>query len=263
MTVTLKVSVIIPHALRSSAKDIATFARHVEDLGLDGVFVGDHLAAGVPLLESTVVLTAAATATERIHVGFGVMVRALRHPAWAAKQVATLQQLSRGRVILGVGLGGSVHATAAWDAVGVPFSERGRRTDAALRVLRPLIAGEPVTLDNGAVLTLTPGAEPPPIWIGGSSSAARRRAVAHGDAWFPSMITAQDLAAGDNHRPTTLVAGGAVLLGDPVPTSALDRHLAGLIDGYGIPPETASRLPLSGTARQVAQHMAAFAEAGA
>jgi hypothetical protein len=77
------------------------------------------------------------------------------------------------------------------------------------------------------------------------------------------MITAQDLAAGDNHRPTTLVAGGAVLLGDPVPTSALDRHLAGLIDGYGIPPETASRLPLSGTARQVAQHMAAFAEAGA
>ncbi len=120
MTTALQVSVIVPHAMRFAAADLAAVARQVEDVGLDGVFVGDQLAATVPLAESTLVLATAAAATARIHVGFGVMVLALRHPAWAAKQVATLQQLSGGRVILGVGLGGAMHGTAAWDAVACP-----------------------------------------------------------------------------------------------------------------------------------------------
>jgi alkanesulfonate monooxygenase SsuD/methylene tetrahydromethanopterin reductase-like flavin-dependent oxidoreductase (luciferase family) len=91
------VSVIVPHALRFSASDLSAVARHVEDAGLDGIFVGDHLAAAVPQADSILALTVAAAATTRIRLGFGVMVLALRHPAWAAKQLATLQQLSGGR----------------------------------------------------------------------------------------------------------------------------------------------------------------------
>ncbi len=137
------VSVIVPRALRFAAADLSAVARHVEGAGLDGVFVGDHLAAAVPQADSTLALAVAAAATMRIRVGFGVMVLALRHPAWAAKQIASLQQLSGNRVILGVGLGGAVHGTAAWDAVGVPYQDRGARTDAALGILHGLISGEP------------------------------------------------------------------------------------------------------------------------
>lgn len=256
MTTALQVSVIVPHAMRFAAADLAAVARHVEDVGLDGVFVGDHLAATVPLAESTLVLATAAAATSRIHVGFGVMVLALRHPAWAAKQVATLQQLSAGRVILGVGLGGPMHGTAAWDAVSVPYRARAARTDATLRVLRRLIAGEPTVLDNEAELTLAPGVVPPPVWIGGGSAAARRRAAAHGDAWFPSMLAPAQLAAGATHlaqmcadqggNDTPAIAiGGSALLGEPRSRAILDEHVAGLVDGYGIPPEMASTLPLT------------------
>jgi len=161
------VSVTIPHAMRFSAGDLTVFARHAEDAGLDGVFVGDHLTPAVPVTDSSLALAVAAAATSRIRLGFGVMVLGLRHPAWAARQLATLQQLSGNRVILGVGLGGAVHGLAAWQAVGVPFQERGARTDAALEVLRPLISGEPTVLPNGAELTLAPGAPCtglPPRW---------------------------------------------------------------------------------------------------
>lgn len=188
MTERPRVSVIIPHAIRSGAAELSGFARHVEDCGLDGVAVGDHLAAAVPSAESTLTLAVAAAATRRITVGFGVMVLALRHPAWAAKQVATLQRLSGNRVILGIGIGGAVHGTAAWDAVGVPYRDRAARTDASLAILRGLIAGEPTSFPGGAELTLAPGAQPPPVWIGGTGPASRRRAVTHADAWYPSMF---------------------------------------------------------------------------
>lgn len=202
------------------------------------------------------------------------MVLALRHAVWAAKQVATLQQLSAGRVILGVGLGGSMHGTAAWDALGVPYRERAARTDATLRMLRGLIAGEPTVLDNEAELTLAPGVRPPPIWIGGGSAAARRRAGAHGDAWFPSMLAPAQLAAGATHlaemcadqgrNDTPAIAiGGSVLLGEPRSRAILDEHIAGLVDGYGIAPEIASSLPLTGPPQQVAERLSAYAEAGA
>lgn len=85
-----------------------------------------------------------------VRIGFGVMVLALRHPAWAAKQIATLQRLSGDRVVLGVGTGGAVHGSGAFEAVGVPYAERGRRTDAALEVLPGLISGKATQLASGA-----------------------------------------------------------------------------------------------------------------
>lgn len=261
-------------------------ARHVEQSGLDGVFVGDHLAGAAGVTDCTIVLAVAAASTARIRIGFGVMVPALRHPVWAAKQVATLQLVTDERVILGVGIGGAPHGTTAWDAVGVPFDERGAHTDTALSLLPDLIAGRPVRIVRGAdtntdpadrlttELTLAPGATPPPVWIGGNSPAARHRAVAHGDAWFPSMITPEALADGVNHlaeiaaehgrdQPPASAAGGAVLLGEPIDQTLLTDHIVELVDGYGIPRERAARLPLAGPPAQIAEGLAAYADAGA
>lgn len=172
----LQMSVMLG-ALRSTRpEDVRSNARHAEDLGIDAVFVGDHLVAAVPVLDSTLTLATVAAVTDRISIGFGVMLPALRGAAWAAKQIATLQLLSNNRVILGVGSGGDVHGRAGWDATGVPYRQRGARTDETLAALRPLIAGELTTLPSGATVTLAPGAPVPPIWIGGASPGTRGRA---------------------------------------------------------------------------------------
>jgi alkanesulfonate monooxygenase SsuD/methylene tetrahydromethanopterin reductase-like flavin-dependent oxidoreductase (luciferase family) len=138
----LSIGVILP-SVTTAFGDVADRARRAEDIGLDAVFSGDHLAADPPTLDGTVLLATAAAATVRLKIGFGVMVLALRHPAWAAKQIASLQHVTGNRLVLGVGTGGAVHGRAAWDAVGIPFAERGRRTDAALDVLPGLVAGRP------------------------------------------------------------------------------------------------------------------------
>jgi alkanesulfonate monooxygenase SsuD/methylene tetrahydromethanopterin reductase-like flavin-dependent oxidoreductase (luciferase family) len=217
------------------------------------------------------VLGIAASATSRVKVGFGVMVLALRGPAWAAKQVATLQALSGGRVILGVGAGGDLHGTDAWDAVGIPSSERGRATDAALRVLPGLITGAPATLSSGALLQLAPGSAMPPLWIGGMSTAAQRRAARFGDAWFPSMLPAsqlavarrrlRDLAAGQGRPEPAIALGAAAILGPPQPT-VRDSFIRGLSDGYGIPSEIAAHVPITGNVNQAADRLAEYAAAG-
>jgi alkanesulfonate monooxygenase SsuD/methylene tetrahydromethanopterin reductase-like flavin-dependent oxidoreductase (luciferase family) len=267
----LKVSVVMPAEVKTSSREIATFARHVEDVGLDGVFVGDHLAAATPQLDSTIVLGVAAAATERVAIGFGVMVLALRGPAWAAKQVATLQTLSASRVILGVGVGGEMHGTSAWRAVGVSSSERGRHTDAALRVLPNLVTGAPATLHSGAQLQLAPGSCMPPLWIGGMSAAAQRRAAAVGDAWFPSMLLAAQLPgarsrlrdlADQTGRPEPAISlGAAAILGPPRP-EVRDSFVRALINGYGVPAEQAQGVPITGSITQAADRLAEYVDAG-
>ena len=106
---------------RTPIADIVSAARHAEDLGFESAWVVDQLVAGtgVPFIDSTVALSAAAGATSRIRLGYGVMILPLRPVVWAAKQVASLQAVSGDRVLLGVGVGGDRH-DLSWDAVGVP-----------------------------------------------------------------------------------------------------------------------------------------------
>jgi alkanesulfonate monooxygenase SsuD/methylene tetrahydromethanopterin reductase-like flavin-dependent oxidoreductase (luciferase family) len=260
--------------MRFSAADLTEFAKHVEDAGLDGVFVGDHLVPVEPTPDSTLALTVAAAATSRILLGFAVMVLALRQPAWAARQLATLQQLSGNRVILGVGLGGTANGPGAWQAVSVPFHERGAQTDAALGILPTLISGAPAVLPNGTELTLSPGAPPPPVWVGGNTASARQRAAQYGDAWFPSMITPADLTSGiahlaalcserDTAKAPAAAVGGSVLLGTRSPDTVLKTHIAGLARDYRIPSDIARHLPLAGPPAAVAEQLRSYAEAGA
>src|SRR5256885_386717 len=158
--------------------DVVGAARHAEALGFDSAWVADLVVGdGTPALEATVALAAAAAATDRIRLGFGVLSLPLRPVAWVAAQVQSLQYVSGGRVLLGVGSGG-LPGSPFWPAVGVPGRDRGRRTDAALAVLSRLVAGEPTELvdrPGRPVVTLGPATPVPPVLVGGKSSAARRR----------------------------------------------------------------------------------------
>lgn len=177
------------------------------------------------MLDSTVALTTAAAVTDRIRIGFGAMLLALRPIAWAAKEIGTLQQLSDGRVLLGVGTGNPAHGDIGWRAAGVPFGERGARTDRALSVLPKLITGEPATLDDGLQVTLSPAAPMPPILVAGNSARARRRAAAFADSWMPInpgldqlpalLAELRDLAAHHHRSTPTMTVVAPALPADP------------------------------------------------
>jgi probable F420-dependent oxidoreductase len=173
-----------------------------EVLGFDSVWVGDHVLWYVPSPDPIALLGAIAARTERIRLGTGVMLAALRPAVVVAKAAATLDYLSGGRFVLGVGVGGENPAEFA--AVGVPVSERGARLDETLRLCRTLwSASGPVSFD-GRFTTLhdvrfdlpplTPGG--PPVWVGGRAPGALRRAGELGDGWLAFVVTPERFAHG-------------------------------------------------------------------
>ncbi|GAA4546003.1 LLM class flavin-dependent oxidoreductase [Amycolatopsis samaneae] len=251
------------------AGDVVGDARFAEALGLESVWVGDHLIpVSGPLLDSMTVLTTAAAATERLKIGYGVLILALRPVAWVAKQIATQQLLTGGRVLLGVGSGGDVHGDAGWRAVGRDYARRGALTDAALAVLPDLIAGHESTVD-GETVRLAPGAEVPPILVGGGG-AALRRAARYGDAWYPAMSAPARIAAdlprlaefADRFgRPVPEVTVGVSLGLGALPASAVDRQVRGLT-GYGLSEEDARAAVVTGTPADAAEVFAELAAIG-
>ncbi|RZQ63753.1 LLM class flavin-dependent oxidoreductase [Amycolatopsis suaedae] len=267
----MDIGVILPSvdAQRQQGLDLRDAARHAEAAGLDSVWLGDHLATGTPVLDSGLGLATAAAVTERVRVGISVFVPAIRPVVWAAKQIASLQYLSGGRLILGIGSGGGAEQ---WAAAEVPFAERGPRTDRALRLLPDLLAGKPTLVDGAegeTVVELAPAVAVPPLWVGNHSAVARRRAVAAGDAWFPSLITAERLAAGAadlaersaGRAAPAIAIGGLAALGDGVPSAA--ELGAGIAGAYGMPLDQAVTIPLTGTPEAAAERLAAYAAAGA
>lgn len=171
---------------------IVRAARLAEELGFDAAWVGDHLACPAPGLDAPSCLAAASAVTENIRLGLSVMLLGLRAPAWAAKILATIDHLSSGRLVLGVGVGGEF--PAEFEAAGVPVRQRGARLDDALHVIRDLLTGTPVTYEGRTMTVNAPSlqpamATPPPIYVGGRGEAALNRAARHGDMWLPMWLT--------------------------------------------------------------------------
>jgi alkanesulfonate monooxygenase SsuD/methylene tetrahydromethanopterin reductase-like flavin-dependent oxidoreductase (luciferase family) len=218
-------------------------------------------------------LAAVAGATSRIRLAYGVMILPLRPVVWVAKEVASLQEVSRGRVVLGVGVGGDRH-DRSWAAAGVARAERGRRTDAALAVLPDLLAGRPTDV-GGVTVELAPGVEVPPIVVGGMADAAMARAVAH-DGWFslplppdllaPTVARLQELARGAG-RPAPGVTGSVMVAidGDPdLPGPEELRRLLTDPDGlYGMPAEAVPTMLVTGGPEAVAERIHALGTLGA
>lgn len=255
----MDIGVVLPSlAVQQDEKlDLAAAARHAEDMGLASVWHGDHLAVGRPVLDLGIGLAVAATATSRVKIGASVFVPAIRPLAWAAKQVASLQYVSRGRVILGLGSGGGAKQ---WAAAGVPFTQRGQRTDTALRLLPRLLAGEHV---DELGVALAPAVSRPPFWIGNASTIAIERAVRYGDGWFPSLVTPEDVAKGAAMigGRLTIAVGATGRLGHE--EGARAEIAMGIAEAYGMPMDRAAKIPVTGTPGEAAERIAAYQAAGA
>jgi probable F420-dependent oxidoreductase len=181
----------------AGADELAAIVRKADEAGFFYVAVCDHLAVTKPMdahmgttwYDTVATLGWIAAMTRNVRVMSHVYVLSYRHPLHTAKSFMTLDELSGGRVILGVGAG---HLEGEFDLLGLDFAARGAVTDAAIDVVREALTHEyPEArtpfwghLQDGG-LAPRPRQTPVPIWVGGSSKAALRRAAARGDGWLP------------------------------------------------------------------------------
>ncbi len=161
-----------------------------ERSAIDSLWLSDRVLAST--LEPLTALAAAAARTRRLKFGTAVLVLPFRSPVVVAKTLATLDVLSEGRIFPAVGVG--VDQRREWEAAGVPPGTRGARTDEAIEVIRRLWTEDEVTY-RGSYFTLDrvrllprPVQTPPPLWVGGTTEAALRRAGRLADGWLASFI---------------------------------------------------------------------------
>jgi probable F420-dependent oxidoreductase len=244
-TMTVEFGVLLPtrEAIMSGRPETApllAMAERAEAAGFDSVWIGDSLTAR-PRHEPLTLLAAVAGRTRRVRLGTGVLLPALRNPVVLAHVVATLDRVSEGRVILGVGIAADMPAIRKeFAAAGVPFERRVGRFLETLEICRALwtrdnvsFSGKHFTLEDATVEPKPHRPGGPPIWIGGSGPTAFREAPRF-DAWFPTgpsveffsehwpRIQAAARAAG---RAPDAVTGAAyvTLALDPNPAAAEQR----------------------------------------
>ena len=190
----------------ATAEGIIAAACKAEELGFEAVLVNDHIIVdGSPrsltswgnTYDPLMVLSYVAARTTRIRLGTSVLIMPYRNPVATAKMLATLDQMSGGRVIAGVGVGWNETEFAA---LGVPFHERGARTTEYLRIWQACWASDPVTFHGEFFAFADMHVKPkplqqphPPLWIGGSSHPALRRAAEFAQVWQPTQMSPEDL----------------------------------------------------------------------
>jgi probable F420-dependent oxidoreductase len=179
---------------------LARIARAAEGAGYESIWTGEHVvvvdpqkppspvAPRTPLLDTVASLAFAAGQTERIRLGSGIILLAQRNPVILAKELSAIDVLSKGRLIFGVGVG---YVKGEFDAIGVPFEERGPRTSEHIEAIRALWTQDQPSFDgkftsfDGIQSRPLPVQKPhPPIIVGGGSPPAYRRAVAQGNGWY-------------------------------------------------------------------------------
>jgi probable F420-dependent oxidoreductase len=259
------------------AEDGRVMVEMIDRLGYDSLWVGDHLSFAIPILDPFIQLAQAATYSDRLALGVGVYLLPLRHPGPVAKQVATLDHLSNGRLILGLGVGGEFKTD--FQVAGVDRSERGARLSEGIEVLRKLWSGEAVSHQGAHFpfpeLTMSPPARQPggpPIWCGGRSPAALRRAGKIANGWLSYVVTPemyktsmeriQDAAADGPDRP---FGTGHLLFAtvDDTYESALDKATETLSVRYAMDFRAAAKKYCAlGRPQDVAERLLEFHAAG-
>jgi len=176
---------------RPETGPLLTLAQRAAGLGFDSIWVGDSLLAR-PRHDPLTLLAGVAGRVPGVELGTAVLLPALRNPVVLAHQVATLDQVSEGRFILGVGIAADAPPIRAeFTAAGVPFDKRVGRMMEELRLMRALWTGQPVDWDGrwevrAGTLAPTPyRPSGPPLWIGGNLKASLDRAGKFFDGWFP------------------------------------------------------------------------------
>ncbi|MFZ0659445.1 MAG: LLM class flavin-dependent oxidoreductase [Candidatus Binataceae bacterium] len=188
---TIPCGIAIPQTFDKTPVDlelIRVFAPRAEALGYDSLWVQEQMIGEIPALEPVTLLTYAAALTSRVRLGSAVLLTVIRNPVELAKTLSTLDQLSKGRLILGVGIGGP---TTPHEIFGVPRERRPRRFVEGLQVLKALwtepkasVSGEFWKFEN-VPMEPKPMQKPhPPIWFGARTEIGLKRAVRHGDGWM-------------------------------------------------------------------------------
>ncbi len=197
---------VAPWEPDASGKDVIRFAQAADKQSWDWLTIPEHIlmtaemseVMGRRFPEGIAACAVLAGATERVHLLTYVLVLPYRNPLLLAKQIATMDFIAGGRFTLGTAPG---HLEGEFDALGVPFHKRGRITDEYLEVLVECWTSELCSYDGeyasfkDVIIDPKPVQKPyPPIYIGGNTEVAMKRAVKYGDGWIPWLITAEQLA---------------------------------------------------------------------
>jgi probable F420-dependent oxidoreductase len=226
---------------QSTRDTVVECARAAEAAGIDDLWVADHIAippdqsegSGGRYLDPLATLAYLAAVTSRVGLGTGVLVLPYRPPLATAKWVATIQELSGGRLLFGVGAG---WMEPEFKAVGVPKQQRARVTDATLEFLNRCFAQDEVE-SNGQRFLFLPRPQRPPIFVGGGAPQALRRAVRFGDGWMPmgggdpamlrpAIEELRAVAASAGKQPPEVVACTTLPIEDPPRAAAKLRAYA-------------------------------------
>lgn len=259
--------------------ELVTLVELVDRCGYDSLWVGDHISFAIPILDPLLQLAQAAVASRRLLLGTNVYLLPLRHAGPVAKQVSTLDHLTEGRLIFGVGVGGEF--PREYQLAGVPIGERGARLSDGIRVLRKLWSGETVAHDGAfypfPALSMQPPTRQqggPPIWCGGRSPGALKRTGRLADGWMsyvvtPEMyrdsLTAIAEAAQTAQRPLTRFGTGHLLFTrlDDTYEKALDAATETLSVRYAMDfRKAAQRYAGLGPAARIAERIREFHAAG-
>jgi probable F420-dependent oxidoreductase len=194
-----------PWEPRAGGPEVLRYARKADSLSWDWLTIPEHIVMptdmkevmGSRFAEGIAASAVLMGATERIHMLTYILALPYRHPLVLAKQIGTMEFLAGGRFTLGTAVG---HLEREFETLGIPFEQRGPMTDEYLKALKevwtsehPKFHGDFVKFDNILVEPKPVQKPHPPIFIGGNSPAAMRRAAVHGDGWIPWLVTAEDL----------------------------------------------------------------------
>lgn len=250
-----------------SMSAVLDVARAAERAGFAHVWTGDHLTWNREMFAPVPMLAQVAMVTQRIALGIGVYLLPLRNPVLAAKELATLDRLSDGRLLLGVGIAGENPDEYA--AAGLPATGLGRRLEDALDVVEAAWGGQPLPATKTfGILPDAPIAPCPaghvPLWVGGRSSAAVDRAVRRGDGWFAMWVSPARVRS-ERARMTApgfrvaINAFTCVADDDESATRALRAQIE---SAYRMPYNTVSNYTLAGGPHVVAGRIQEYVDAG-
>jgi len=251
----------------TSLASLERWAQLAEGLGYHFAMISDHVAITpdvharypAPFYDPFIALAWLAGVSKNLELGATVIILPYRHPLLTARMAANIDQLCRGRFILGVGVG---WAKKEFEALGVPFEQRGAITNEYLAIIKKCWANDVVSHDGRYVSfhEVHTGPRPvrsphPPIWVGGHSEAAMRRAARYGDAWHPIRVR-MDWLENEGLPALRRIAEAE---GAPVP--ALCPRLR--LQLTASPLDESTRLAGEGTADQIRRDLEKLAELGA
>ncbi len=254
-----------------TASNLAELFRRAEATGADSLWVVDHLYWPHPINECLTTLAIGAAATRRPTLGSCILQLPLRHPPAVAKQATALQHLSGGRFILGVGVGSHPDE---YVRAGIDYHRRGRLMDEGIAKMNEAWAGADGTMGTSPMrYRQLPPSPRVPLWIGGSSPAARKRAAAMGDAWAPLFVTPDEYGPAlamlrreteEAGRHPDAVEPAVVIFARVGPDDeAPARGVEWLSDMYGVPPKAFERHLVAGEPETCAAALGHYVEAGA